>query len=530
MRRNLKYWGWGYEDKSLSDGETSNLLKSLTEFGISGSEKGKFPSLDNITLMKPRLKPPKSLETICTEDKYERVLHTFGQSQPDSIRTFLGDFINAPDLIAYPKNEADIINLFDWCGEVNAALIPYGAGSSVVGGVTSDVGENYNGTVTVDLSLMNKVVEVDKQSRAARIQGGARGPELEAGLKPMGFTLRHFPQSFEHSTLGGWIATRSGGHFATLYTHIDDLVENITMVTPVGKIQSLRVPGSGAGPSPDRLMLGSEGSLGIITEAWVRLQKKPTFKATAGFLFSNFLVAAKSVKAISQAGLYPANIRIVDNVELKINNASNGSSTLMIVSFENSDHPVDAWIARAEQCCLDNGGVIDVNWRNNPSANQESLVGAWREAFIRMPYNREKLTPRGIISDTFETAITWDKFETFYQNVKQTTELAILQTTGNKGAVSCRFSHAYPDGPAPYFAFHANSEPNRMIEDWLAIKNAASDAIIANGGTITHHHAIGRDHSKWYRKQRPLLFEKVLNRSKEYLDPKGILNPGVIVT
>ena len=147
-----------------------------------------------------------------------------------------------------------------------------------------------------------------------------------------------------------------------------------------------------------------------------------------------------------------------------------------------------------------------------------------------MPYNREKLTPRGIISDTFETAITWDRFENFYQNVKQATELAILQTTGNKGAVSCRFSHAYPDGPAPYFAFHANSEPNRMIKDWLAIKNAASDAIIANGGTITHHHAIGRDHSKWYRKQRPLLFEKVLNRSKEYLDPKGILNPGVIVT
>ena len=530
MNKKLKYWGWGYEDKSLSDKETNNLLKAFAEFGISGSEKGKFPSLESISLKEPRLKPPKSLETIFTVEKYERVLHTFGQSQPDSIRTFLGNFSNAPDLIAYPKTEVDILNLFDWCGEVNAALIPYGAGSSVVGGVTSDVGEKYNGTVTVDLSLMNKVMEIDNESCAARIQGGARGPELEAGLKPSGFTLRHFPQSFEHSTLGGWIATRSGGHFATLYTHIDDLVQNITMLTPVGKIQSLRVPGSGAGPSPDRLMLGSEGSLGIITEAWVRLQKKPTFKATAGFLFSNFLLAAKSVKAIPQAGLYPANVRIVDNVELKINNASNGSSTLMIVSFENSDHPVDAWIARAEQCCLDNGGVIDVDWRNNPSANQESLVGAWREAFIRMPYNREKLTSRGIISDTFETAITWDKFENFYQHVKQATELAILQTTGNKGAVSCRFSHAYPDGPAPYFAFHANSEPNRMIKDWLAIKNAASDAIIANGGTITHHHAIGRDHSKWYRKQRPLLFGKVLNRSKEYLDPKGILNPGVIVT
>ena len=209
MKNKLKYWGWGYEKKSLQDKETGELLKSLTKFGISGPEKGKFPTLDSISLNEPSLSIPRSLEKICTTNKYERVLHTFGQSQPDSIRTFLGDFSNAPDLVAYPKNERDIINLFEWCGKVNAALIPYGAGSSVVGGVTSDVGENYNGTVTVDLSYLNKVMEVDSASQAARIQGGTRGPELETGLKPAGFTLRHFPQSFEHSTLGGWIATRS---------------------------------------------------------------------------------------------------------------------------------------------------------------------------------------------------------------------------------------------------------------------------------------------------------------------------------
>ena len=530
MGRKLKYWGWGYEGTSLNPDEIKNLLKSLAEFDITGSEKGQFPTIDSISLDMNRLNLPKSLENICTTDKYERILHTFGQSQPDSLRTFLGDFKNAPDIIAYPKNERDITNLFEWCGEVNAAVIPYGAGSSVVGGVTSDIKGDYNGTVTVDLSLLNKVLEVDSKSQAARIQGGTRGPELEAALKPKGFTLRHFPQSFEHSTLGGWIATRSGGHFATLYTHIDDLVQNVTMVTPAGKIESLRVPGSGAGPSPDRLMLGSEGALGIISEAWVRLQRKPIFKATAGFLFASFFKASQAVRAISQAGLYPANVRIVDNVELKINSAGDSSSTLMVVSFENSDHPVDAWISRAEQCCLDYGGNIDVNWRNNPTANQESLVGAWRAAFIRMPYNREELTPRGIISDTFETAITWDRFESFYENVKSATEQAILETTGKKGAVSCRFSHAYPDGPAPYFAFHANSAPNRMMEDWLAIKSAASDAIIKNGGTITHHHAVGRDHSHWYKQQRPPLFGNVLRTTKEHLDPQGILNPGVIIS
>ena len=189
------------------------------------------------------------------------------------------------------------------------------------------------------------------------------------------------------------------------------------MVSPNGKMNSLRVPGSGAGPSPDRFMIGSEGSMGIITDAWVKLQKKPKFKATAGYLYPDFLSAAQAVKSISQAGLYPANVRIVDDVELKINSASKGSNTLMIVSFENADHNIDPWISRAEECCLDHGGIIDVDWRNNPLSNQQGTVGAWREAFIKMPYNREQLTPRNIISDTFETSITWEKFNNFYHNV-----------------------------------------------------------------------------------------------------------------
>ena len=423
----------------------------------------------------------------------------------------------------------DLVKLFEYCDKLNVALIPYGAGSSVVGGVTCDVNNKFNGTISVNLSKFNKILEVDEISLSARIQAGIRGPDLELGLKQYGLTLRHFPQSFEHSTLGGWIATRSGGHFATLYTHIDDLVENISMVSPNGKMNSLRVPGSGAGPSPDRFMLGSEGSMGIITDAWVKLQKKPKFKATAGYLYPDFLSAAQAVKSISQAGLYPANVRIVDDVELKINSASKRSYTLMIVSFENADHNIDPWISRAEECCLDHGGVIDVDWRNNPLSNQQGTVGAWREAFIKMPYNREELTPRNIISDTFETSITWEKFDNFYHNVKISTELAIKEITGKSGAVSCRFSHSYPNGPAPYFAFHANSTEENMLEDWVQIKRSASDAVHKYGGTITHHHAIGRDHSHWYKKQRPNDFGKILYNAKEYLDPKFIMNPGVIV-
>lgn len=531
MTRKLKYWGWGLEGDGLDPAQTRALLATFADdYDIQPSSDCAFPPLDDIELTAPRFVPPTSLERICTSTPYERVLHSFGQSQPDSIRILMGDFAHAPDVVAYPENADDIAALFDWCGSAGAALIPYGGGSSVVGGVTSDVADRFNAVISVDMSRMGQVLEIDDVSRAARIQGGARGPALEASLKPSGLTLRHFPQSFEHSTLGGWIATRSGGHFATLYTHIDDLVENSTMITPAGQLSTRRLPGSGAGPSPDRFVMGSEGSLGIITEAWVRLQGRPQFKATGGFRFEKFFDAARAVRAVAQAGLFPANVRIVDEVELKINGAGDGSFTLMVVSFESADHPVDAWMARAAQCCSDHGGVFDVDWQNNPQAHLQGAVGDWREAFIRMPYNREQLTPRGIISDTFETATTWDSFENFYDAIKEATAAAIKDVTGKPGAVSCRFSHAYPDGPAPYFAFHAEGRPGALLEQWQAIKDTASDALIREGGTITHHHAVGRDHQRWYEQQRPPLFGDVLQAAKQRLDPAGILNPGVIVS
>ena len=530
MPKTLKYWGWGYEGDGLDGDATKALLGAFADgAGIRPTDDGTFPALATIDLPAARLSPPSSLSDICTSVAYERVLHAFGKSQPDSIRIYMGDCAHAPDIVAYPETEADIVALYDWCGDAGAALIPFGGGSSVVGGVTSDVGSGFNGTVTADLSRMNKVLEIDDLSRAARIQCGARGPDLEAQLKPSGLTLRHFPQSFEHSTFGGWIATRSAGHFATLYTHIDDLIENVTMVTPAGKIASRRLPGSGAGPSPDRFVMGSEGALGIITEAWVRLQGRPTFKATAGFRFSDFIAVARAVRAVSQAGLYPANVRIVDDIELKMNGVGDGSFTLMILSFESSDHDIEPWMARAAQCCHDHGGIVDVDWRGNPHSNEQGTVGAWRSAFIRMPYNREQLTPRGIISDTFETSTTWNRFEQFYGSIREATVAAIRDATGKGGAVSCRFSHAYPDGPVPYFAFHAEGRKSAMLEQWQAIKGAVSSAIIREGGTITHHHAVGRDHQKYYEQQRPTLFGDVVSDAKRRLDPKHMLNPGVLV-
>src|SRR6202521_2869416 len=260
----------------------------------------------------------------------------------------LGDYDCAPDVVAYPRNEAEISAVMDWAGGVSASLTPFGGGSSVCGGVEPRVdGLRYKAAITLDLRNLGKVIEVDQISRAALIEGGAYGPSLENQLKPYGVTLRHFPQSFEYSTLGGWIATRSGGHFASLYTHIDDFVESLRVVTPRGLVETRRLPGSGAGPSPDRLFIGSEGILGVITEAWMRLQDRPRFRAGGAVRFPDFFAAARAVRAILQAGLFPANCRILDPAEAYNTGAGDGTFALLGLAFESADHPLEPWLNRA---------------------------------------------------------------------------------------------------------------------------------------------------------------------------------------
>jgi alkyldihydroxyacetonephosphate synthase len=519
--RRWKFWGWGYEGSGLEPAEAQRL------FGFYRDRLGPLPgtgrpppAVDEIALRPSRLRPPAGLQDLCTSDPYERLLHCYGKSFPDAVRAFARNFSNAPDLVARPRSEADVIDILDWAGGARAAVIPFGGGSSVVGGVEPNVGENFAGTISLDLKGLDRVLEVDRASRAVRVQGGILGPALEAALKPHSLTLRHFPQSFEFSTVGGWIATRSGGHFATLYTHIDDFVESLRTVTPAGLLESRRLPGSGAGPSPDRLMIGSEGALGVITEAWLRLQDRPSFRAGAALAFDDFLAGAKAVRAVAQAGLHPANLRLVDAKECLVNGVNDGSFALLVLAFESADHPIAAWQARALELVRDHGGRL---------LPDEGAARAWRSAFIRMPYARELQVPAGIIGDTFETAITWDRFEAFHGEVVAATEQAIREATGRDGVVTCRFTHVYPDGPAPYFTYHAVGRPDALIEPWRHIKQRASDALIAGGGTITHHHAVGRDHMPWYQRQRPARFGDALAAVKRTLDPAGILNPGVLV-
>jgi alkyldihydroxyacetonephosphate synthase len=522
-RRNHR--GWGYEDEALSDDATRDAAKGIAEHLGFGSTDVESPvPLDAVELPDARLHVPAPLRAICEQDAHARASHAYGKGYRDIVRAFRGRFDHVPDVVAKPRDEDEVESVLEWADAEKAAVIPYGGGTSVVGGVEPRIGARYNGSISLDLSSLALVREIDRVSRAARIQAGATGPVLEAQLAEHGFTLRHFPQSFELSTLGGWIATRAGGHFATLYTHIEDLVESVRAITPTGAWESRRLPGSGAGPSPDRMLVGSEGILGVITEAWVRVIPKPTYRASTGVRFERFEDGAEAVRAVSQAGLYPANCRLIDAGEAKMTFAGDGSHSLLVLGFESADHPVEPWLERALALCKENGGT----WDEAKTGVRSGAVGAWRDAFLRAPYLRDTFVAMGVFSETFETSITWDRFPAFHAKVTAAVEEALREHCDG-GAVTCRFTHVYPDGPAPYYTMLAPARRGHELDQWDVLKCAASDAVIAAGGTITHHHAVGRDHRPWYALQRPEPFAAALRGAKAAVDPRGILNPGVLI-
>jgi alkyldihydroxyacetonephosphate synthase len=448
------------------------------------------------------------------------------RSYRDIVRAFDRNFDCPPDIVAFPDSEADVARILDACADQRIAVIPFGGGSSVCGGVEPVVSEAFQATLSLDLGRLDSVLEVDATSRAARVQAGVLGPHLEAQLKAHGLTLRHYPQSFEFSSLGGWIATRAGGHFATVYTHIDDLVQSMRVVTPSGTLETRRLPGSGAGPDPNRMFLGSEGTLGVITEAWMRLFERPNFRAKASVRFDDLAAGTKALRALSQSGLYPSNARLLDPVEAMLNGAGDGSHALLLVGFESHDHALTAWLDRAVELCRDSGGkATDADVVSNvDKSSKAGAGGAWREAFLRAPYLRDELIARGVFVETFETAVTWDRFDELHANVTA----AARAVVGTQAVVTCRVTHAYPDGAAPYFTVIAPARRGDELAQWSAIKAAITDTMLAAGGTTTHHHAVGRDFRPFYEREVPQQFQNALRAARATLDPRGILNPGVL--
>lgn len=570
-RRRLKHWGWGYEDQQRPQREIEEAAAGIRAmFGFGGDPVPAVP-LEQAGIRASRLKPPASASAsaadgvsgaLFTDDLHERAVHSLGKAYRDIVRGHRGEFPRPPDLVAFPEDEAGVNEVFDRAADWGAAVIPFGGGTSVVGGIEPRLEDEDRPTISLDLGRLDSFFELDRQSMAARMAAGLRGPALEDRLRAEGLTLRHYPQSFEYSTLGGWIATRASGHFATGETHIDDLVESVRAITPAGEWQSRRLPGSGAGPSPDRMLIGSEGILGVITEAWMRVRPRPVFKASATVEFSDFAAAAVgAVRAIAQSRLGPSNCRLIDPLEAVTMGAGDGRATLLLLGFESADVPVADLLEQAIDIATDHGGRVAARKVVEPSgdghaarrADSSRVAGPpgepdrtvdggggsgadlWRNAFLMAPYLRDTFVSCGVLSETFESAVTWDRFEEFHTAVSEATRRAVAEAGGvpveGQGSprISCRLTHVYPDGAAPYFTVIAPAVRGGEVEQWDEIKAAASEAIVNSGGTITHHHAVGRDHRPWYDRQRPDAFAAVLGAAKSELDPDAMLNPGVLI-
>ena len=503
-------WGWGEVEAAADVAETQARVEPF--FGASEVEQSVEPRVPA-----PRVEVPAALREFASADAVTRAAHAMGKAYPDRVRGFRGDFSTAPDFVVTPRDEHELVTALEIAEREKLSVTPFGGGSSVVGGVEPRLGAGHRGALTLSLAKLSRVVEVDDASHVARIEGGVFGPALEQQLAPHGFTLRHFPQSFEFSTLGGWIATRAGGHFATGPTHIDELVEAVRMVSPRGVIETKRFPASGAGVDPNRLVIGSEGTLGVITEAWMRVRPKPTVRAGASVHFEDFTRAVRAVRELLHSGLQPANCRLLDAQEAMINGVTFDGASVLVLAFESAGAPVDALLDHGLAICAAHGGV----------AQGKKSGETWKASFVKGPYLQDAMIRLGMLADTFETACTWAAFPSLYEMVIGAMSGALERVCGG-GVVSCRFTHVYADGPAPYFTFLGRAKRGGELEQWAELKQAASDALTRAGGTITHHHAVGRTHRPWFDRERPELFASALKAVKAQLDPSGVLNPGVL--
>lgn len=538
MKRDLRWYGWGLADKTYSLDHRPDAWNYLRATLDLRGEKV-FPACDihSIRLRAPRLTSEQltSLRQIVAETKTDprsRILHAYGKSYRDLIRLRRGDIAHPPDAVVYPSTEDQVARVVHFCAANDIALIPFGGGTSVVGGVEA---RNERISISLDLARLNRVVSIDEVSQTATIEAGILGPDLERELNARGFTLGHFPQSFEFSTLGGWIATRGAGLTSTGFGKIETMTQSVRVATPRGIIETRNVPATAAGPALLQLLIGSEGTLGVITRATMRIRPLPKTKDYRAWLFKSFDDGVAAIRTMMQSGIVPAVVRLSDEDETRSFFAMREEST----GWKEFIQRIGMRFLNARGFSFENGALMILGFEDDPNSFRgvalckshgafdlgRGIANDWLNDRYETPYLRDVLLDRGVLVDTLETATTWTNLERLHKALTQTISAA-TESTGSRALVLTHISHCYRDGASLYVTFLARMAHSKEIAQWETIKRAATECIMENGGTLSHHHGVGYEHAAWLNRENGAIGMDVLRALKSAIDPTNVMNPG----
>jgi alkyldihydroxyacetonephosphate synthase len=537
----MKWWGWG--DPARKPALPAAALSALRGLLNAPERRSEPVPLDQVRMAEPRLgkRARSGLEQAVgqaqlRDDREARLLHTAGKGYPDLVRMRSGAAEQAPDAVVYPGSEQEVAAVLELCAAEGVAVVPFGGGTSVVGGV-EPIRDGFDALVSLDLGRMSDLSRIDHRSLLAEMGPGLRGPQVEQALARSGLTLGHFPQSYEYATVGGWVATRSAGQASTGYGKIEEMVVGLRAISPAGPVELKAVPATAAGPDLRELLVGSEGVLGVITSATLKVRPAPEQRRYEGWVFKSFPEGAEAFRRLEQDGAAPDVARLSDEVEtmVSLQLASGGSvgqragrayirargfegGCLAILGFEGESGKIVRRRAHAARIMRSAGGL---SLGTRPGR-------AWERQRYEGPYLRDALLDNCIMVETLETSATWSGLMELYGAVGQGIRGA-LEERGTPALVMCHVSHLYSSGASLYFTFFAAQQQGSELEQWQAAKSAATDAIVAAGGTITHHHAVGRDHAPWLPREIGAEGIELLRAAKQRLDPEGILNPGKLL-
>ncbi len=518
--------GWGEPARATP---LSPELLELLRGALGVRHEAPAVALEDVRLRPPRLSAAARERLVAlvgsehvVDDDLSRVLHTRGKSTPDLLRIRAGDAGDAPDAVVLPVSHGQVVALLEVCSELGLTVVPFGGGTSVVGGLASGRG-GPEGVVALDLRRMDRLLDLDERSRTATLEPGLRGPEAEALLAARGYTIGHFPQSFEFASLGGFAATRSSGQASAGYGRFDERVVGLRLATPRGTIELGRAPKSAAGPDLRQLFVGSEGALGVVTSLRLEVRPAPEVRVYEGWRFDSFSSGCEALRRLAQDGPLPTVLRLSDEPETALNlarpdrlGAGGGAGALAITGYEGGKQEVAARRAGASRVLRGLGAETDAE-----------AGDAWLQGRYDAPYLRDSLLGAGALVETLETATFWSGLEPLYAAVREAVATT-LTGLGSPPVVLCHVSHVYCSGASLYFTVGA-AQLDDPLAQWQSAKRAASDAIADAGGTITHHHGVGTEHREHYGREVGPLALEALRAVKAVLDPAGILNPGVLV-